>query len=109
MSQMMQIDQVCKLIDRYVEQLKGLAYSKNAAMATRLQGAIDGAILIAGVSADRWAREVTIALNDVMANRPEPASLPNNLPEALANAVTLPTPVQLQQPSPVHVVPLPRL
>jgi hypothetical protein len=106
---MMEINQITNLVEQYVKQLESLKYSKNSSMAVRLSGAIDCGILISGLSADQWSRRVTLALNEIMANQPSAQSLPSNLPDTLAKAVTLPPPVQQQQQASANVVPLPKI
>lgn len=102
---MLVIEQVVCLVEQYVKQLEGLAYSKNASMATRLVGAIDTGIHISQLSGDQWNRRVQVALNNVMADKPESKDLTGDLPPALANACTLPPPVQTQINKPVEVLP----
>jgi hypothetical protein len=108
----MEINQICKLVETYTKQLEGLAFSKNAAMATRLSGAIDTAIQIAGIGGEAWARRIQIAMNNIMAEQPKASALPDNLPPPLASAVSLPTPppaAPVAQVPAGNVVPLPKV
>lgn len=84
---MMAVEQVTHLIEQMVKQLEGLAYTKNAALATKLVGGIDVAVNIAQVSSDAWNKRAEVALSLVMTDKPEPKKMDtSNLPKSIANA-----------------------
>ncbi len=102
---MLGIDAVERMINTYTKQLEELAYSKNAAMAARLSGALDAALQISGFSGSAWAGRIDRAMSMIMADKPAMQPLTNTLPDTIAAAVTLPAPQKPNQPPTLTVVP----
>jgi hypothetical protein len=69
----MHVDQIVKRIESMISQLEGLRFTKKVLNAAQLQGHIEEALEVGGLSwTETWRKRVDTALRDVNVDEPKP-------------------------------------
>jgi hypothetical protein len=88
----MAFEAIIQYCEGLTNQLEGLRYTKQAALASKIVGGLDAAIYIAGISGDQWNKRAQTALLEIMKDKPSTVKMNDMLPDAIVNATKTPLP-----------------